>query len=254
MELRADWLSANTIVWLVLSVDSSPLSSLAGYTVEVGCQAVLSCVCSSYVAALPQSPYIQWQTVSRTVFERMGEDWFQGEAYENRADVPMEMLAKGNCSLILSDVRFRDEGIYQSFLVVGQSTIRSRILVQSVQLAVVDHKHMQSVEMGKDLILDLYNNQAEMLEFQSESAPRWSVLWQQGQGRASVRVVQEKDGVLVVPGVAANDSGTYRLMDADGLALSTVKVSVTDSGRVDAPSFFLTVVLFVSSHALLCLV
>ncbi|XP_026876225.2 uncharacterized protein lgals17 isoform X2 [Electrophorus electricus] len=198
----------------------------------------------------------------------MGKDSVQGESYENRADVPMEMLAEGNCSLILSDVRFRDAGIYESYLVVGQSRVKNQILIHSVRLAVVDHKHIQSVESGKDLILDLYTNQAKMLVFQQEGTPEWRVLWQRGQDSGGERWVEERGRKLVVREVVTSNSGTYRVVDEEGLTLSTVKVSVTgsvattgsevkekqislDSGKVDAPSLCLTVVLFLSSHALI---
>uniref|UniRef100_A0A4W4E5H2 Galectin 17 n=1 Tax=Electrophorus electricus TaxID=8005 RepID=A0A4W4E5H2_ELEEL len=210
----------------------SPLSRFPGYAwSEVGRQAVLPCSCRTYVSPTAQAPYILWQTVSHTVFERMGKDSVQGESYENRADVPMEMLAEGNCSLILSDVRFRDAGIYESYLVVGQSRVKNQILIHSVRLAVVDHKHIQSVESGKDLILDLYTNQAKMLVFQQEGTPEWRVLWQRGQDSGGERWVEERGRKLVVREVVTSNSGTYRVVDEEGLTLSTVKVSVTGKAR-----------------------
>lgn len=76
------------------------------------------------------------------MFERMGEELFQGEAYKDRADVPEAMLMTGNCSLFLQDVRFSDTGIYESYLVVGESSIQNRVFIQSVQLTVI----------GKDIL------------------------------------------------------------------------------------------------------
>ena len=90
----------------------------------------------SHVEASSQLPYIQWETVTDTVFERIGERSFQGEAFRNRVDVPKEMLEEGNCSLFFTDVQFGDAGIYESYLVVGQSSIKKRIFLQSVQLLV----------------------------------------------------------------------------------------------------------------------
>ncbi len=67
----------------------------------------------------------------------MGPEQFQGEAYRGRLDVPEELLVRGNCSLVLEDVRFSDAGIYECYLLVGESSIKNRIFIQSVQLAVI---------------------------------------------------------------------------------------------------------------------
>lgn len=103
---------------------------------KVGLPAVLPCT-MLYQLETAQNPHIQWQTIRDSVFERMGEELFQGEAYIDRADVPKEMLMRGNCSLFLRDVRFSDAGIYESYLVVGESNIKNRVFLQSVQLAVI---------------------------------------------------------------------------------------------------------------------
>lgn len=93
-------------------------------------------------------PYIQWQTLSDMVFERMGPVQFQAEAYQNRADVPESVLAKGNCSLHLTDVHFSDAGVYECYLVVGKSGNKRRIFIQSVQLSV----------LGKDSVHDTHED------------------------------------------------------------------------------------------------
>lgn len=102
---------------------------------KVGLPAVLPCTVASPLDSA-HTPHIQWQTITDSVFERMGEELFQGESYKDRADVPEEMLMRGNCSLFLQDVRFSDAGVYESYLVVGESNIKNRIFIQSVQLAV----------------------------------------------------------------------------------------------------------------------
>lgn len=81
-------------------------------------------------------PYIQWQTHRSMVFERLGPKQFQAEAYRNRTDVPEGVLAKGNCSLHLNDIRFSDAGIYECYLVVGKTGQKRRIFIQSVQLSI----------------------------------------------------------------------------------------------------------------------
>lgn len=103
---------------------------------RVGLPAVLPCSVASHLES-DHKLHIQWQTTSDSVFERMGQEQFQGEAYRDRADVPVELLVRGNCSLFLQDVRFSDAGIYESYLVVGESSIKNRIFIQSIQLAVI---------------------------------------------------------------------------------------------------------------------
>lgn len=172
-------------------------------------------------------PYIQWQTLRDMVFERMGPQQFQAEAYENRADVPEGVLARGNCSLHLSDIRFSDAGIYECYLVVGKTGNKRRIFIKSVQLQVHDHKSAQSVETGADLTLDLYTPQAETVVFQKFSDAEWSLLWQNQGKREDLRPRVEKiKEKLLIRNVRESDEGMYKVMDGEGLALSTVKVSV----------------------------
>ncbi|XP_066524445.1 galectin 17 [Hoplias malabaricus] len=214
-----------TWLWLDFCVDCSPLSSVHTWS-GVGLQAVLPCSCKPH--ATSYSPYIQWETVTHTVFERMGEQIFQGQDFQSRVDVPKEMLEKGNCSLIFTDIQFGDAGTYESYLVVGESEIKKRIFLQRVQLLVFDHKLQRSVERGEDLVLDLYTRHAATLVFASSEASGWEVLWQRGRKHINMSRLEENKGQLVIQGVGTSDSGTYRVLDADGLALSTVKVSVTD--------------------------
>lgn len=194
---------------------------------KVGLPAVLPCTVS-YQLETSDVPHIQWQTIRDSVFERMGEELFQGEAYIDRADVPKEMLMRGNCSLFLRDVRFSDAGIYESYLVVGESSIKNRVFIQSVQLAVIDHKIIKSVKPGEELILDLYTHQAEQVIFQNSNDTSWSVLWERGAGISKKGYPKERGGKLILRAVTASSAGTYKVLDSQGLALSTMKVSVTE--------------------------
>lgn len=108
----------------------------------MGLEAVLPCDWGSHSEA---TPYIQWQTLSNMVFERMGPEQFQAEAYQNRADVPEVVLKKGNCSLHLTDIRFSDAGIYECYLVVGKTGNKRRIFIQSVQLSVLGEESRMSI-------------------------------------------------------------------------------------------------------------
>ncbi|KAL7868539.1 hypothetical protein SRHO_G00099230 [Serrasalmus rhombeus] len=227
-------------LWLISYAGSSPVSSVVHTWSGVGLQAILPCTWKSHVGASSQLPYIQWETVTDTVFERIGQRSFQGEAFRNRVDVPMEMLEEGNCSLFFTDVQFGDAGIYESYLVVGQTRIKKRIFLQSVQLLVFDHKLRSSVESGKDLYLETYTSHAETLVFESSEGSGWIELWQRSKERNKngTSRVEEVEGKLVVRSVSASDSGIYKVLDADGLALSTVRVSVTDPAPTKATVVF----------------
>ncbi|XP_051717957.1 galectin 17 isoform X2 [Ctenopharyngodon idella] len=213
--------------WLLICVGSSPLSSVVYTSSKVGLPAVLPCTVASQLDSA-HTPHIQWQTITSSVFERMGEELFQGEAYRDRADVPEEMLMRGNCSLFLWDVRFSDAGIYECYLVVGESSFKNRIFIQSVQLAVVDHKTIKSVETGADLILDLYTHQAEQVIFQNRNDSSWTVLWERGADIGKKGYPKESNNKLFFKRVTASSAGTYKVLDSQGLALSTVKVKVKE--------------------------
>ncbi|XP_036416199.1 uncharacterized protein LOC118800142 [Colossoma macropomum] len=88
-----------------------------------------------------QTPHVEWRTISETVFERRGGELYQGEGYEDRVDVPEDHLLKGDCSLVLKNVRPEDAGVYESFLLVRRkkrSLTSKRVFLQSVELSVDD--------------------------------------------------------------------------------------------------------------------
>ncbi|XP_063041262.1 galectin 17 [Engraulis encrasicolus] len=224
-------------------VNCSP--SLISISCGVGQSAVLPCMVLSPSSSSPDqlalpppsdSPYIQWLSMSETVFERMGPEDFQGEGFEGRADVPQEMLQRGNCSLLLGDARLVDSGVYQSYLVVGQTKVKRKVLLQSVDLVVRDYKLKQTVRKGSDLLLELHTPQAQQVVFQKEQHPRWAVVWSRGgvetrsrsSSSSSSRVRQDGER-LIFTDIGWEDEGTYRVMDEHGLALSTVMVSVTET-------------------------
>ncbi|XP_016393460.1 uncharacterized protein LOC107727928 isoform X1 [Sinocyclocheilus rhinocerous] len=222
-----NWISAFMMLWLIICVSSSPLSVVVHMSSKVGLPAVLPCSVASHLDS-DHTPHIQWQTISYSVFERMGQEQFQGEAYRDRADVPEELLVRGNCSLFLQDVRFNDAGIYESYLVYGESNIKNRIFIQSVHLAVIDHKAIKSVEIGADLILDLYTHQAEQVIFQNSNETDWTVLWEKDGVINKKGYLKKRDNKLILRRVTASSAGTYTVLDSEGLALSTVKVKVTE--------------------------
>ncbi|KAI5085787.1 hypothetical protein C0J45_23614, partial [Silurus meridionalis] len=85
-------------------------------TVEahVGSTALLPCHLSK---VFTQTPHIKWRTDNEVVFERNIDGTYEGPGYEGRVDVSEDELRKGNCSLVLKDVRFTDHTFYKSFVV-----------------------------------------------------------------------------------------------------------------------------------------
>lgn len=139
------------VSYFLWTTGSSPLSSVAFTRSGVGAEAVLPCEWDSHKGKSSTAPYIQWQTLTDIVFERMGPAHFQAEAYQNRAEVPEGVLAKGNCSLHLSDIRFSDAGIYECYLVVTKTGNKRRIFIQSVQLSVLGEDSVHFTQEDFDL-------------------------------------------------------------------------------------------------------
>ncbi|KAI5086193.1 hypothetical protein C0J45_1113, partial [Silurus meridionalis] len=81
---------------------------------HVGSTALLPCHLSK---VFTQTPHMWWRTDNEVVFERSINVTYQGPGYEGRVDVPEDELRKGNCSLVLEDVRITDHAFYKSFVV-----------------------------------------------------------------------------------------------------------------------------------------
>ncbi|XP_046714778.1 uncharacterized protein LOC124392123 [Silurus meridionalis] len=105
------------------------LNVFQSVSAQVGSTAVLPC---DWRHLSIQTPHVEWRIGDETVFKRLGKESFQGEGYEGRVDVPEEELLKGNCSLVLKNVRVTDEARYSSYMVV----INYYKLVQRVKLSV----------------------------------------------------------------------------------------------------------------------
>ncbi|KAK1788602.1 hypothetical protein P4O66_002684 [Electrophorus voltai] len=97
---------------------------------------------------------------------RKGEESYQGEGYVNRVNVPGDMLLKGNCSLVMKELRHDDAGVYESYLLVKRpkrALHSERVFIQRIELSVngtfilcclqnisTDHK---SVSLGENITL-----------------------------------------------------------------------------------------------------
>ena len=93
----------------------------------------------------------------------------------------------------------------------------------------LDYKIKETVERGKDLVLELHTPQARQVVFQSGRPAQWEVLWKKGQEPhpSLSHRIREEEGRVVFRNAGSDDEGTYRVLDEHGLALSTVKVTVT---------------------------
>ncbi|KAF4081729.1 hypothetical protein AMELA_G00164470, partial [Ameiurus melas] len=98
----------------------NPLSAVPESTVSghVGSTVVLPCEQRSKVT---ETPNITWYIESEIVFERLGEETYQGVGYEGRLDVPEEYLRTGNCSLVLCNLTTADAAVYSSCEIVNRT-------------------------------------------------------------------------------------------------------------------------------------
>lgn len=232
---KRQWFFIHLQCFLVGSlVESSPLSSNTQFlsvTSRVGSQAVLPCSWKQRLGAVaPPACHIQWKTPADTVFEQRGEEKWQAEEFEGRVEVPKEKLGSGDCSLIITDVQIGDTGRYESFMVVdGVRSTKTRVFIQSVKLSVFDHKSLQSRGPGGDLVLDLYTRHSVRVVFQGRNSSEWSDVWMRGDKNSERLQKHPLNEQLVIKKLKSSDEGTYKVLDQNGLAVSTVQLSVEDS-------------------------
>ncbi|KAF7702528.1 hypothetical protein HF521_001811 [Silurus meridionalis] len=109
------------------------LNVFQSVSAQVGSTAVLPC---DWRHLSIQTPHVEWRIGDEIVFERLGKESFQGEGYEGRVDIPEEELLKGNCSLVLKDVRITDQTLYSSYILMMDT--KKPVLVQNIKLSVSD--------------------------------------------------------------------------------------------------------------------
>ncbi|XP_031158118.1 galectin 17 isoform X1 [Sander lucioperca] len=242
---KRQWFFVHLCCFLIGSlVDSSSLSSIPDsltVTSLVGNQAVLPCSWKQRLGAQapPASCHIQWATPDDTVFEQRGEQKWQAEEFEGRVEVSEEKLGSGDCSLIISDVQIGDTGRYESFMVVdGRRNVKTRVFIQSVKLSVFDHKSLQSRGPGEDLVLDLYTRHSVRVVFQGRNSSEWLDLWMRGDKESPRLEKHPFNEQLTIKQLASSDEGTYKVLDANGLAVSTVQLSVNE--KYTARKFYQT--------------
>ncbi|XP_048849283.1 galectin 17 isoform X2 [Brienomyrus brachyistius] len=202
--------------------------------VQVGDIAILPCnwTTQSGMAWLlsVNNPHLQWQTPEETVFELKGSITFQGIGYEGRVAIPQDRLFEGDCSLKLREARFSDAGLYESFLITGHKRRMTRSFIKSVQLTVTDHKSIQTLLVGQDFSLSLYTSQASTVIFQASQDQEEATKWERGNAQGSEWRLEDGDRKLILPRLKRSDTGMYKVLDAEGLAISTTQLIVQEPG------------------------
>ncbi|XP_072226709.1 galectin 17 [Leuresthes tenuis] len=216
------------------TVDSSSLSSASrtkSIMSTVGDQVVLPCSWKSGLGEVaPSACHVQWVAPPKTIFEQRGKDVAVAEKFMGRLEVPEKKLESGDCSLIMKDVQIGDTGRYESFIVVdGAMSRKERLFIQSVKLFVIDHKSEYFYQTGEDLVLELHSQHAFRVVFQGRNSSEWSDLWMRGDKnsqRLEKHPLQEK---LTMKKIKSSDEGTYKVLDEQGLAVSTVQLYVEEN-------------------------
>ncbi|GAA6232600.1 uncharacterized protein LOC108891247 [Lates japonicus] len=231
---RRHWVFIHLLCFLVGGlVDSSTLSSAKHFlsiTSTVGDQVVLPCSWKSRLGeVVPSACHVQWTTLADTVFEQWGAQKWQVETFRGRAEVPEEKLGAGDCSLIISDVQIGDTGRYESFMVVdGARSKKTRVFIQSVKLSVFDHKTRQSLGPGEDLVLNLHTIHSVRVVFLGSNSSEWSLVWMRGDENTERLEKHPLKEQLTIKNLKSSDGGTYKVLDEQGLAVSTVLLSVEE--------------------------
>lgn len=195
----------------------------------VGTDVRLPCTCPPL--GPPSVPHVQWCLESSgPVLEQRGQQRWTTEEFSDRAEIPESGPGSGNCSLLLRDLQVTDEGQYHGFMIQDQSQTESEtktgVFICSVKLLVFDHSSVQYRRPGEDLVLDLHTPHAMSLVFQGSNSSEWRSLWQRG-GPGSPRVLKDPlEEQLSLRSVSVSDEGLYKVLDLNGLTVSSTRLSV----------------------------
>ncbi|XP_034747480.1 uncharacterized protein lgals17 [Etheostoma cragini] len=113
-------------------------------------------------------------------------------------------------------------------VVDGQRDGKTRVFIQSVKLSVFDHKSLESRGPGEDLVLDLYTRHSVRVVFQGRDSSEWADLWMRGDEDSPRLQKHPLNEQLAITKLTSADEGTYKVLDAAGLAVSTVQLAVNE--------------------------
>ncbi|KAJ0003828.1 hypothetical protein NQD34_008926 [Periophthalmus magnuspinnatus] len=241
------------LAWVLLllsvlgrSVSSSlpPASNLASPTFHavvstlVGKDTVLPCSWQQHLSHLPPVPHVQWclESSGPVLEQRGSEHWASAELLD-RARVSESGLQTGDCSLLIRDVQVSDGGQYHGYMILdeGQSGTETRtgtgVFIGSVKLLVFDHRSVETKHPGEDLVLNLFTPRSMSLFFQSSNSSEWEMLWTRdipgpGMGPGSRVQMDSVKNRLLLRSVSQSDQGIYKVLDLDGLTVSSTRLSV----------------------------
>ncbi|XP_069055140.1 uncharacterized protein [Lepisosteus oculatus] len=220
-----------TVLGVVLTVFCSQVcSALLSVSGLYGDTVALPCDGSSYRHTPEEKKIIQWQTADRRVLEFYSGQIHTYPGCENRAELSRERIKDGAFSLILHNVTFSDQDIYECRFVDDKS---KRKFLGDVKLTVQGHEDNIGLSWGDPLSVPLRTQQAVELWFRpegGESRRLCSVLDSTVTPDSSRLKVQ--DQVLKISSVRAEDGGTYTVQDSQGNPISTVHVTVGAQSEV----------------------
>ncbi|XP_060771399.1 butyrophilin subfamily 1 member A1-like [Neoarius graeffei] len=107
-----------SILWFAACVGSISADDHVTVSAKVGSTVALPCKLKN---AFTETSLIRWRIDNVLVFERSNSSTDADSGYKGRVDVPEDELRKGNCSLVLKNVRITDDGatgnsVYKSFV------------------------------------------------------------------------------------------------------------------------------------------
>ncbi|KAK3558744.1 hypothetical protein QTP86_028028 [Hemibagrus guttatus] len=124
------------ILWVTACVDAA--ESLVTVSAPVGSTVILPC---KLTEVFTKTSLIQWKINRKdVVFERSSNGASSGSGYEGRVDIPVDELLKGNCSLVLKNVRITDDHLYKTFTMEHVDSTNSTEVkeINRVNLSVYD--------------------------------------------------------------------------------------------------------------------
>uniref|UniRef100_A0A3B3ZHS0 Immunoglobulin V-set domain-containing protein n=1 Tax=Periophthalmus magnuspinnatus TaxID=409849 RepID=A0A3B3ZHS0_9GOBI len=176
---------------------------------------------------------------------RGSEHWASAELLD-RARVSESGLQTGDCSLLIRDVQVSDGGQYHGYMILdeGQSGTETRtgtgVFIGSVKLLVFDHRSVETKHPGEDLVLNLFTPRSMSLFFQSSNSSEWEMLWTRdipgpGMGPGSRVQMDSVKNRLLLRSVSQSDQGIYKVLDLDGLTVSSTRLSVDQRENTRCP-------------------
>ncbi|XP_050957303.1 uncharacterized protein LOC127158194 [Labeo rohita] len=137
------------------------------------------------------------------------------------------VLKLGNCDIFIKDLSFSDAGTYILHVYYHNEQAELERQTRTYQLHIHDEI---SVEIGKQLKLDILLPNADKVEHQTERSTGWMAVWSRSNAVWSDRLTN-RDGNLIITKFAASDAGTYIVLDSEGELLITLTVKASGSDR-----------------------